>query len=74
MEFPDLDQKEHTKPLEQAIYLKMVIFQVDSGYDPNSGIVADRNKITALTIAANTQQEVNAMWAYGVARFIVVRD
>ena len=63
LEFPEFSdyQKEHYKRalLEQAIYVfKNGDISVDSGYDPNSGIVADRNKITALTIAANTQQEL----------------
>ncbi len=54
-------QKAHYKRalLEQAIYiLKNGDISVDSGYDVDRGVIADRNTIVKLSLSPNTQQEL----------------
>ena len=63
LEFPEFSdyQKEHYKLalLEQAIYVfKNGDISVDSGYDYERGIVADRGKISGIAIAENAKQEL----------------
>ena len=50
-------QKEHYKLalLEQAIYIfRNSDISVDSGYDPERGVIVDRSKIKELSISPNT--------------------
>ena len=62
-EFPEFTdyQKEHYKLalLEQAMYvLRNSDISTDSGYDPERGILADRNKLKTLAIAPNCKDHL----------------
>ncbi len=63
LEFPSFTdyQKEHYKLalIEQAIYVyRNGDISVDSGYDPEKGIVADKGKLQSLILAPNAKRNL----------------